>query len=195
MADLLLSFQGTIDEFIGDAILAIFGAPVQREDDALRAVACAVEMQKAMERVNEFNRREGLPSVEMGIAIHTGEVVVGNIGSDKRAKYGVVGSPVNLTARIESYTVGGQILVSDRTRREGGGQLSVGSEVVVQMKGFENPVSAWDVRGVAGASTSSSRPGTSPSTPSADRSRSGSRRSPERGWTAPSPKGSSFACR
>ena len=150
MADLLLSFNGTIDEFIGDAILAIFGAPVQREDDALRAVACAVEMQKAMERVNEFNRREGLPLVEMGIAIHTGEVVVGNIGSDKRAKYGVVGSPVNLTARIESYTVGGQILVSDRTRREGGGQLSVGSEVVVQMKGFENPVSAWDVRGVAG---------------------------------------------
>ncbi|HQP87459.1 MAG TPA: adenylate/guanylate cyclase domain-containing protein [Thermoanaerobaculia bacterium] len=150
MADLLLSFQGTIDEFIGDAILAIFGAPVQREDDALRAVACAVEMQKAMERVNEFNRREGLPPVEMGIAIHTGEVVVGNIGSDRRAKYGVVGSPVNLTARIESYTVGGQILVSERTRREGGGQLSVGSEVVVQMKGFENPVSAWDVRGVAG---------------------------------------------
>jgi class 3 adenylate cyclase/CheY-like chemotaxis protein len=150
MVDVLLSFQGTIDEFIGDAILAIFGAPVQREDDALRAVACAVEMQRAMERVNEFNRREGLPAVEMGIAIHTGEVVVGNIGSDKRAKYGVVGSPVNLTARIESYTVGGQILVSDRTRREGGADLSVGSEVVVQMKGFEKPVSAWDVRGVAG---------------------------------------------
>jgi class 3 adenylate cyclase len=151
MADILLGFQGTIDEFIGDAILAIFGAPVQRDDDALRAVACAVEMQRAMERVNDFNRREGLPVVEMGIAIHTGEVVVGNIGSDKRAKYGVVGSPVNLTARIESYTVGGQILLSDRTRREGGPDLSVGSEVVVQMKGFEKPVSAWDVRGVSGA--------------------------------------------
>jgi len=150
MADVILSFQGTIDEFIGDAILAIFGAPVQRDDDALRAVACGVEMQRAMEQVNEFNRREGLPPVEMGIAIHTGEVVVGNIGSDKRAKYGVVGSPVNLTARIESYTVGGQILVSDRTRRECGGELSAGNEVVVQMKGFERPVSAWDVRGVAG---------------------------------------------
>ena len=133
MADVILSFQGTIDEFIGDAILAIFGAPVQRGDDALRAVACAVEMQRAMERVNEFNRREGLPAVEMGIAIHTGEVVVGNIGSDKRAKYGDVGSPVNLTARIESYTVGGQILVSDRTRRECGPDLSAGNEVVVQM--------------------------------------------------------------
>ena len=151
MADILLGFQGTIDEFIGDAILAIFGAPVQREDDALRAVACAVEMQRAMERVNEFNRREGLPVVEMGSAVHTGEVVVGNTGSDKRAKYGVVGSPVNLTARIESYTVGGQILVSDRTRRDGGPELSVGSEVVVQMKGFEKPVIAWDVRGVTGA--------------------------------------------
>jgi len=150
MVDVLLSFQGTIDEFIGDAILAIFGAPVQREDDAVRAVACAVEMQRAMERVNDFNRREGLPVVEMGIAVHTGEVVVGNIGSDKRAKYGVVGSPVNLTARIESYTVGGQILVSDRTRREGGADLTVGNEVVVQMKGFEKPVSAWDVRGVGG---------------------------------------------
>ncbi len=149
MAEVLHSYQGTIDEFIGDAILAIFGAPVMREDDALRAVACAVEMQRAMERVNEYNRREGLPAVEMGIAIHTGEVVVGNIGSDRRAKYGVVGSPVNLTARIESYTVGGQILVSDRTRREGGGELTVGNEVVVQMKGFERPVSAWDVRGVA----------------------------------------------
>lgn len=150
MVDVLLSFQGTIDEFIGDAILAIFGAPVQREDDTLRAIACAVEMQRAMERVNEFNRREGLPVVEMGIALHTGEVVVGNIGSDKRAKYGVVGSPVNLTARIESYTVGGQILVSDRTRREGGADLTVGAEVVVQMKGFEKPVSAWDIRGVGG---------------------------------------------
>ena len=150
MTDILLSYQGTIDEFIGDAILAIFGAPVPREDDVLRAVACAVKMQQEMERVNEFNRREGLPLVEMGIAIHTGEVVVGNIGSDRRAKYGVVGSPVNLTARIESYTVGGQILVSDRTRREGGGDLRVGNEVVVRMKGFEKPVSAWDVRGVGG---------------------------------------------
>ena len=150
MADVILAWDGTIDEFIGDSVLGFFGAPVARPDDARRALACALAMQKGMEGVNARNRSEGLPAVEMGIAVHTGEVVVGNIGSDKRAKYGVVGSPVNLTARIESYTVGGQILVSDRTRREGGGQLSVGSEVVVQMKGFENPVSAWDVRGVAG---------------------------------------------
>ncbi len=151
MADVLLEFQGTIDEFIGDAILAIFGAPVARDDDAERAVACAVAMQQAMERVNQFNRREGLPQLEMGIAVHTGEVIVGNIGSHRRAKYGVVGTAVNLTARIESYTVGGQVLISERTRREAGPEVAVaGEEVVVQMKGFERPLTAYDVRGVGG---------------------------------------------
>ncbi|HNL74227.1 MAG TPA: adenylate/guanylate cyclase domain-containing protein, partial [Leptospiraceae bacterium] len=115
MTDVILKYQGTIDEFIGDAILVIFGAPIQREDDAARAVACAIEMQLAMKEVNEKNRRDGLPEVVMGIGLNTGEIVVGNIGSHKRTKYGVVGSNVNLTSRIESYTVGGQTLVSQRT--------------------------------------------------------------------------------
>ena len=102
MAEVVLSHGGTIDEFIGDSILGFFGAPVSREDDAQRAVSCALAMQKGMERVNRRNRDEGLPAVEMGIAVHTGDVVVGNIGSVKRAKYGAVGSHVNLTARSES---------------------------------------------------------------------------------------------
>jgi adenylate cyclase len=98
MVDIILQYQGTINEFIGDAILVIFGAPVSREDDARRAVACAVAMQLAMASVNAENGREGLSEVEMGIGIDTGEVVVGNIGSHKRTKYGVVGSCVNLTS-------------------------------------------------------------------------------------------------
>ena len=102
MVEVIQQYQGTIDEFIGDAIFILFGAPVQRDDDAERAVACAMAMQLAMAGVNAQNRAEGLPEVEMGIGIHTGEVVVGNIGSDKRTKYGVVGSHVNLTNRIES---------------------------------------------------------------------------------------------
>jgi adenylate cyclase len=107
MVEVIQEYQGTIDEFIGDAIFTLFGAPVQRDDDAERAVACAMAMQLALAGVNAQNRAAGLPEVEMGIGIHTGEVVVGNIGSDRRTKYGVVGSHVNLTARIESYTVGG----------------------------------------------------------------------------------------
>jgi class 3 adenylate cyclase len=151
MADIILRYHGTIDEFIGDAILVIFGAPMQRDDDAYRAVACAVEMQRAMVVVNAHNRREGLPEVEMGIGVHTGEVVVGNIGSDKRAKYGVVGRHVNLTSRIESCTVGSQILVSEATRREVGSLIAIAEQIQVMAKGIETPMTLYDVRGVGGS--------------------------------------------
>src|SRR5919109_3072735 len=126
MVDVIMEYQGTIDEFIGDAIFVIFGAPQRMDDHAPRAVACAVAMQLAMATVNAQNRAESLPEVEMGVGVNTGEVVVGNIGSHKRARYGLVGSHVNLTARIESYTVGGQILISEATRQ------AVGSDVPVE---------------------------------------------------------------
>jgi adenylate cyclase len=118
MVDVILQYEGTINEFIGDAILVIFGAPLWWPDHAQRAIACAVAMQLAMVSVNAQNQRDGLPEVEMGIGVNTGEVVVGNLGSHKRTKYGIVGTPVNLTARIESYTVGGQILISESTMYE-----------------------------------------------------------------------------
>src|SRR6185503_20542900 len=102
-----------------------------RDDDAARAVACALEMQLAMESVNLQNQSEGLPPVEMGIAVHTGSVVVGNIGSQERTKYGVVGPAVNLTGRIESYTVGGQVLISDATLRDVGDVVSVAGRMEI----------------------------------------------------------------
>jgi len=148
MADIILKYQGTIDEFIGDAILVIFGAPIMREDDARRAVACATEMQIAMAQVNAWNRGEGLPEVEMGIALHTGEVVVGNIGSQKRAKYGVVGTTVNLTSRIETYTVGGQVLLSEATLRAAGAAVTVAGQMAVRAKGAREPIVAYDLRGI-----------------------------------------------
>jgi adenylate cyclase len=120
MVSVIKQYQGTIDEFIGDAIFVLFGAPIWQEDDAQRAVACGIAMQLAMASVNEQNRQDGLPEIEMGIGIHTGQVVVGNIGSAERTKYGVVGSQVNLTSRIQSCTTGGQTLISEATRREVG---------------------------------------------------------------------------
>jgi len=150
MATLILKHQGTIDEFIGDAVLAIFGAPITRDDDAERAVACALEMQLAMESVNHQNQAEGLPPVEMGIAVHTGSVVVGNIGSQERTKYGVVGPTVNLTGRIESYTVGGQILVSEETLKDVGDVASVSGRMEIQAKGSKEPIVVWSLRGIAG---------------------------------------------
>lgn len=149
MTDIITAHQGTIDEFIGDAILALFGAPVAREDDARRAAACAVEMQLAMRDVNERTRSLGLPELQMGIALNTGEVVVGNVGSHRRAKYGVVGSPVNLAGRIESYTVGGQVLVSESTLGRAGG-LVVDGRLAIEMKGFAEPVVVYTLRGLGG---------------------------------------------
>ena len=150
MTEVILKYQGTIDEFIGDAILVIFGAPIQREDDAKRAVACAIEMQLAMKEVNERNKRDGLPEVVMGIGLNTGEIVVGNIGSKKRTKYGVVGSNVNLTSRIESYTVGGQTLVSQRTLEACDGLVRVDDQLEVMPKGVKNPIIISEIGGIGG---------------------------------------------
>jgi adenylate cyclase len=151
MTGIIFKYQGTIDEFIGDAILVIFGAPVLRDDDALRAVACALDMQLAMQEVNERNLAAGYPEVAMGIGINTGSAVVGNIGSRKRVKYGVVGSSVNLTSRIESYTVGGQILISESTARACGEQLRIDGQLEVMPKGVKTPITVYDVGGVHGA--------------------------------------------
>ena len=151
MADIILKYQGTIDEFIGDAIFVIFGAPVQRDDDAQRAVACATEMQLAMERINAHNHRDGLPGIAMGIGINTGEVVVGNIGSDKRAKYGVVGRHVNLTSRIESCTVGSQILISEATYEEVQSLVTISGHMQISAKGIEDLIELYEVRGVSGS--------------------------------------------
>jgi len=150
MAEVILRHQGLIDEFIGDAVLAIFGAPEPRPDDARRAVACAVHMQLAVDALNEKNLALGLPRIEMGVAIHTGEVVVGNIGSERRAKYGVVGAPVNHAGRIESFTVGGQILVSEATLQQAGSGVTVGERFAIDAKGAREPLVVFDLLGVTG---------------------------------------------
>jgi predicted ATPase/class 3 adenylate cyclase/tRNA A-37 threonylcarbamoyl transferase component Bud32 len=151
MTTVIQKYNGTIDEFIGDAILAIFGAPFQRTDDAERAVACALEMQLAMPRVNAWNLENGLPELEMGIGINTGEVVVGNIGSRRRAKYGVVGSHVNLAGRIEGYTIGGQILIAGATRDAVKAPLTILGEQTVEPKGVAQPIKLYEIGGLGGA--------------------------------------------
>ena len=150
MTEIIQKYQGTIDEFIGDGILVIFGAPILRPDDPRRAVACAVEMQLAMTSVNDRNRQAGYPEVALGIGINTGEVVMGNIGSKKRIKYAVVGRAVNLTARIESYTVGGQIFISESTLDECGDILRIDSAMKVMPKGVKKPLTIHEVGGIGG---------------------------------------------
>lgn len=119
MTDLIFSNHGTIDKFIGDAIMTIFGAPLESEDDAVRAVNTAILMQEAL---NDFNKQftNDIEPLRMGIGIHTGEVIAGNIGSQKRLDYTVIGDNVNLTSRIEGLTVHYPcpILISESTYSE-----------------------------------------------------------------------------
>lgn len=150
MTDIIHHYKGTINDFMGDGILVMFGAPISREDDSQRAIACAMAMQLAMKQVNQKNQEINLPILEMGIGINTGEVVAGNIGSQKRAEYTVIGSHVNLAARIESYTVGGQILISEHTYQDANIDLRIDSELQVEAKGIKYPINLYEVGGIGG---------------------------------------------
>ena len=108
-------------------------------------------MQNAMAEVNAKNRERGLPGLEMGIGLHDTEVIVGNIGSSKRVKYSVVGSGVNLTSRIESYTVGGQILsLRVCIQRSGGDFTRIDAQRNVLPKGAQTPLKIYQVGGIGG---------------------------------------------
>jgi class 3 adenylate cyclase len=148
METIITRHKGTINEFIGDAILTFFGAPVQHPDHARRAVACAVEMQLAMTDFNRQNADIGLPALSMGIGINTGEVIVGNIGSENRAKYGVVGHNINLASRVESATIGGQVLITQSTHDLAKAHLLVRGTRSISFKGVEEDLTLFDVEGV-----------------------------------------------
>jgi class 3 adenylate cyclase len=148
MVDVISRYEGTIDEIIGDAILVIFGAPVACEDHAAKAVACGLAMQLAMTEVNRRLTEKGAAELEMGIGIHTGRVIVGNIGSIRRTKYAAVGSNVNLAGRIESFTTGGQVLISENARERIQSPLQITGEFKVEPKGSAHSLQLHEVKGI-----------------------------------------------
>jgi class 3 adenylate cyclase/CheY-like chemotaxis protein len=148
MVDVISRYEGTIDEIIGDAILVIFGAPVASHDHAGKAVACGLAMQLAMTEVNQRLIAKGAAALEMGIGIHTGRVIVGNIGSLRRTKYAAVGSNVNLAGRIESFTTGGQLLISESTREKIQSPLRIDGQYKVEPKGATRSLQLYEVGGL-----------------------------------------------
>jgi len=146
MSKIILQYDGIIDEILGDSILAVFGVPEKHETDPARAVACAVAMQNALDDLNNEFIRERHPPLEMGIGINTGSVVVGNIGSEVRMKYAVVGSAVNTAARIESNTVGGQILLGESTYDLVKETVTCGAPQAFMMKGIKKPLVVYAVK-------------------------------------------------
>ncbi|MEK9928221.1 MAG: adenylate/guanylate cyclase domain-containing protein [Halieaceae bacterium] len=137
MTDIILEYGGTIDEFLGDAVLAVFGAPKEQPDDTERALRCAVAMQAAMDEINQANLEDDLPELMMAIALNTGSVVAGNIGSERRSKYGFVGHAMNVTSRIEDAAGPGEVLISESTRAKLPNALVVGDRRELSAKGIE----------------------------------------------------------
>jgi class 3 adenylate cyclase len=149
MTPVIIQHGGIINEFIGDAIFVLFGAPFGRPDDAERAVRCAHAMQQALSEFNADNRRRGLPELSMGIGLHVGPVVAGNIGSTERVKYGVVGPAVNLVARIQALTLGGEVLLSDAIRNLVASRIEVGPGRLERFKGVRDAVLVYRLLAVA----------------------------------------------
>jgi class 3 adenylate cyclase/HAMP domain-containing protein len=148
MIAILLDYRAVIDEIVGDGILAFFGAPEPQEDHPARAVACALSMQAAMDEINAENEAEGLPRLAMGIGVNTGSVVVGNIGSERRTKYSVVGADVNFASRMEAFALAGQVLISAATYARVRDLVEVAGVLEAEMKGMPGRATLYDVRSI-----------------------------------------------
>lgn len=145
MGNIITKYGGTIDKLMGDSILVVFGFPEERESDVENAIACAVEMQMAMGEINAVNRSLDMPDLFFGIAINTGSVVVGDLGSDHYHEYTIIGDEVNLTSRIEAHCLRGQILISENTYELSKDFVEVGSPNRVEVKGARDAVDLYEV--------------------------------------------------
>jgi adenylate cyclase len=145
MVDIVFEHGGTLDKFIGDAILANWGAPVARADDADRALAAAIEMQREMREINQ-KRRPGEPRFEIGIGVNWGEVFVGNIGSPRRLEFTVIGDAVNVASRLCSSAKAGEIIVSGSLLEQLGNRPEVESLGPVQLRGRTATTASYRVR-------------------------------------------------
>lgn len=148
MSDVIAQHGGTIIEFLGDGIFVVFGAPKDMPDHASAAVRCAIGMQNRMAEVNAWNREHGYPIMEMGIGISSGRVVVGNIGSEKKMKYGCMGAAVNLAGRLETFCIGGQIFIAQNTREMISEDLAIADEKSFMPKGGQEELKIYQITGI-----------------------------------------------
>ncbi|HEY8514801.1 MAG TPA: adenylate/guanylate cyclase domain-containing protein [Candidatus Binatia bacterium] len=140
---------GVVRQFVGDGVMALFGAPVAHADDPDRAVRAALAMVARLPALNEAIAADGIPPIRIGVGIHTGEVVAGCLGPDERSEYGVVGDAVNLASRIEGLTreLGATILVSADTARRLSPGFVLGRREVLAVRGKQEPVEVVEVLG------------------------------------------------
>jgi len=147
MVECLFEYEGTLDKFMGDGIMALFGAPVSQPDDAVRAVECALEKMVRLERLNQRRIARGQGPLAVGIGIHTGPVVAGYIGSSKALSYTVIGDTANTSARLCGIAESGQVLISETTRAELGNRFELRELPPAHVKGKEQALRVFEVVG------------------------------------------------
>jgi adenylate cyclase len=152
MVGIVMEENGVVDKYIGDAIMAVFGAPVPKPDDAVNAVRAAVRMRRGLVTLNAGLVARGQPPLRTGIGIHTGEVVAGNIGSEARMEYTVIGDAVNLASRLESNTkeLGVNVLISEDTYEAVKAHVVAKPIREITVKGRARPVMTYEVLGLVG---------------------------------------------
>lgn len=144
--EIILRNGGMLDKFVGDCVMAVYGIPLAKEDDALRAVRSALEIQIAVDQMNQQRRTAGEKTVTIGIGINTGDVVSGNMGSKQKMDYTVIGDAVNLAARLESVAEGGSILISEETYNLVSAKVIAERLTPLAVKGKRDKVSVFRVK-------------------------------------------------
>jgi adenylate cyclase len=150
MSEAVLAEEGTVMHFFGDAVIAVFGAPVPQENHARHALRAALAMHAAQGRVNEGWARDGLPAFELGIGLSTGEVAAALLGSEERLEYTVIGDTVNLAQRLQQWAEPGQIVLGEATREVLGEPVEAEALSPAQVKGREAPVVAYRIDAMNG---------------------------------------------
>jgi len=145
MTDIIFAHGGTLDKYLGDGLMALFGAPTATPDDASNALNAAVAMQRRLLGINRELREEGFAEIGVGMGLHTGEAIVGYIGSDRRSEYTAIGDTVNTSSRLESNALGGEILISDATAKAAHSRYKLKPRDPITVKNREQPVRLWEV--------------------------------------------------
>ncbi len=146
MSEIIFAHGGTLDKYLGDGLMALFGAPKASPQDADNAVKTAIAMQKRLSELNAELKREGFQEVAIGIGLHTGVATIGYIGSEQRSEYTAIGDTVNLASRLESSAKGGEILISEDTAKACSEPLRIKQREPLQVKNRVQPVSLFEVK-------------------------------------------------